>query len=241
MKLREVAALLTVVAVCGLVGIGIGRSYFSEQKVASSPSIMPVVAPSPKKQTPTTSQPENAVPENSSGHELSLQEALAGERIPNEVSQELTIVTVSYWSFDDREHTGQIVVRKNVAEEVKEIFDDLWRARFPIDKVVPISQYDWSDEQSMSDDNTSAFNYRRIENQDALSKHSYGLAIDINPRLNPYIRDGVTRPAGANYDPSVPGTITADGPVVEAFRKRGWVWGGRWRKLKDWQHFEKPF
>ena len=237
MKTREAVVLISIIAICALIGIGIGMSYYSNPRVMPSQSMMPTVMPplsertlsSPKK----ISAPKNVV------KEMTLQEALHGERIPNEISQELTIVTVYYWAFDGDQHTGQIIVQKDLAVEVKDIFDDIEDAHFPIEKIVPISQYDWSDEQSMKDNNTSAFNYRQINDQEALSMHSYGLAIDINPRLNPCIRHGITQPTGAKYDPTVPGTITADGAVVAAFKKRGWVWGGGWRKLKDWQHFER--
>jgi hypothetical protein len=31
--------------------------------------------------------------------------------------------------------------------------------------------------------------------------------------------------------------VTADGPVVRAFARIGWVWGGTWTSGKDYQHF----
>nr|WP_235738874.1 M15 family metallopeptidase [Nocardioides alcanivorans] len=31
--------------------------------------------------------------------------------------------------------------------------------------------------------------------------------------------------------------ITADDPVVQAFARIGWGWGGSWNSLKDYQHF----
>ena len=34
-----------------------------------------------------------------------------------------------------------------------------------------------------------------------------------------------------------PGMILPGGPVVRAFHRIGWGWGGSWRSLKDLQHF----
>jgi hypothetical protein len=91
----------------------------------------------------------------------------------------------------------------------------------------------------MEDNNSSAFNYRNIVGGENLSQHAYGRAIDINPRQNPYIKGDIILPQNAVYATDVPGTIISDGPVVEAFVKHGWDWGGNWQRLKDWQHFEK--
>lgn len=170
---------------------------------------------------------------------MRLDEALIGQDIPQGIVKNLAIVDIEYWSFDGRDHKGQLVVRKDLTEEVKAIFMDIKAAHFPIEKMVPVVKYAWSDADSMADDNSSAFNYRKIQDGHELSKHAYGLAIDINPRLNPYVKKGITLPHGAHHSPEVLGTIIGDGIVVKAFRKRGWKWGGDWHRLKDWQHFEK--
>lgn len=69
--------------------------------------------------------------------------------------------------------------------------------------------------------------------------HSYGFALDINPLQNPYIKGAVVLPKGAVYDPAVPGTLTGTCAVVKTFKRLGWTWGGEWKSLKDYQHFEK--
>ena len=69
--------------------------------------------------------------------------------------------------------------------------------------------------------------------------HSYGYAIDINPVQNPYIKGKIVLPEGAVYDPAKPGTLAASGPVVKCFQGLGWEWGGNWKSLKDYQHFQK--
>ena len=174
----------------------------------------------------------------------SLSEALAGKEIPVEITETLELVTVRYRSFDGAIHQGQTLVHKDLAREVEEIFEELLSIDFPIEKVIPMCAYDWDDLRSMDDNNSSGFNPRFIHRTNRISKHSYGIVLDINTKLNPCVQnDGYTIPYGATYDPSIPGTLFAGSPAVEIFTKRGWTWGGTWESLKDWQHFEKelPF
>lgn len=171
---------------------------------------------------------------------LSLEEALMGNDMPEAVRQSLVLLDVEYISFNQNLHRGQLVVHKDVAQDLEEIFSELRTLAFPINKMVPLSMYDWDDERSMQDNNTSAFNYRCIAGTDRLSNHSFGLAIDVNPLLNPYEQfDGVIVPQGARYDPSRPGTLTKDSPAVSLFLERGWDWGGLWDHNIDWQHFAR--
>jgi hypothetical protein len=170
---------------------------------------------------------------------MTLQEALSGKEIPEEIRALQTLVEVEHWGFDQQWHRGALVVHRELADEVAAIFAEIAAARFPIEKVLPVAHYHWSDDLSMADNNSSAFNYRLAVGKPNLSQHSWGRAIDINPRLNPYLRGELVLPPGAIYDPQVPGTLLENGPVVRAFESRGWTWGGRWTTLKDWHHFEK--
>jgi hypothetical protein len=168
-----------------------------------------------------------------------LDEALGGQNIPGIIKDKLELVTVSYYGFDDKIHKGQILVHKKAVQDIIEIFDFIREIRFPIKKVVPICEYKWSDEESMKDNNTSSFNYRFISGTRVHSMHASGLAIDINPFQNPYIKNHIILPEGASYDTTKKGTITAHSPLVKEFKKRGWSWGGDWKSIKDYQHFEK--
>lgn len=171
---------------------------------------------------------------------LTLEGALSGKEIPEVVRSTLALVEVRYIAADADAHQGQLVVHESLRADVEAIFDELFVARFLIVKAVPICRYGWSDDASILDNNTSAFNYRSIGGTNRLSNHAFGRAIDINPLWNPLVRDGVIEPPGEAYDEQRPGTVVADGPVVKAFRIRGWQWGGEWQNPKDWQHFEKP-
>ena len=73
-----------------------------------------------------------------------------------------------------------------------------------------------------------------------MSNHAFGIAIDINPLLNPYVKKNSVEPEGASYNPELSGTITEDSDVVKIFKSYGWNWGGDWTRGKDYQHFEKP-
>jgi hypothetical protein len=154
---------------------------------------------------------------------------------------DLRLVTVTHWGFDRRVHTGRLVVNARAAPAVVGALRGLFAARFPIRRMELVERYGSSDDRSMAADNTSAFNCRRVEGSTSWSAHAYGLAIDINPLENPYLRRGqVLPPAGRAYlDRSRwrTGMIHAGDAVVRAFAAVGWPWGGSWHSLKDYQHF----
>ena len=170
---------------------------------------------------------------------VTLDQALSGKEIPNTNTKNLTIIDVEYYSFDHRVHRGQVVIHKELAGDIKEIFKLIKEKKFPVKKVVPVNVYKWDDESSMKDNNSSAFNYRFISGTRTFSAHSLGRAIDINPFLNPEIKHGKTSPQGAVYNKSVHGTIIKESWLTHEFYKRGWRWGGDWTTSKDYQHFEK--
>jgi peptidoglycan LD-endopeptidase CwlK len=166
-------------------------------------------------------------------------EALAGTPAPKNIAAKMKLVDITYYGYDDKLHNGQMLVNKNVTEEIEKIFDELLKMKFPIEKIVPITQYKWDDDASMYDNNTSSFNYRNVVGKKTLSKHALGYAVDINPRDNYYIKDGHISPSNGRYDKKNKGTILKNSSVVKLFASYGWNWGGDWKTLKDYQHFEK--
>lgn len=167
------------------------------------------------------------------------EEALKGMEVPNSILKQISLVDVEYYSFDEKLHRGQILINKNAAKDILEIFEFIKSSRFPIAKVIPAVKYNWNDDSSMNDNNTTAFNYRKVKGSKVLSAHSYGLAIDINPLQNPHVKGKIIQPLKGKYDVKMKGTILRDSKLVQEFVKRGWKWGGRWRSSKDYQHFEK--
>lgn len=154
---------------------------------------------------------------------------------------DLRYVTLSFWGFDDRAHTGEMLVHRDAAEPVVAVFRELFAARFPVEDmhVTPVAELH---APNTGDGNaTAAFVCRPTRGSGRWSEHAYGLAVDINPFQNPYVRDGAVTPglAGAYVDRSVvrPGMVVPGAGVIEAFAAAGWGWGGDWHDPLDLMHF----
>jgi hypothetical protein len=152
----------------------------------------------------------------------------------------LRLLTMTYWGFDSRAHTGEMVVSARVATDVISVFRTLYEARWPIRSMRLVDDFGGSDDASMAADNTSAFNCRAVTGGGGWSEHSYGEAIDLDPLENPYVSGStVLPPAAAGYldRPARPGVIHPDDIAVRAFGAIGWTWGGTWTSPQDFQHF----
>jgi poly-gamma-glutamate synthesis protein (capsule biosynthesis protein) len=154
---------------------------------------------------------------------------------------DLRHVTVSHWGLDGTAHTGELVLHADAVDAVVRALEGAFAAAFPIERMALVESFAGDDDASMAANNTSAYNSRPIAGGSSWSQHAFGRAIDINPRINPYVTAARVRPpAGAAFldrTARVAGLITADGPVVAAFAAAGWHWGGSWRSSKDYQHF----
>lgn len=134
---------------------------------------------------------------------MSFSEAIEGTPAPLEIIDSLSMIDVCYYSFDGRKHQGQIIVSREVEDDVYDLFNFIEKILFPIGKVIPIVAYQWDDYKSMADNNTSSFNFRVIEGTTKLSMHSLGKAVDVNPVQNPVIYpNGIVAPEGAKYLPA---------------------------------------
>lgn len=162
---------------------------------------------------------------------------------------DLRYVTIKYVDFDGKEKDGELIVNQKIARDVVEIFYALYENRYPLQEVSLIDKYGASDDRSMEANNTSAFNYRKITGSNNLSLHGYGMAIDINPQINPYVKGSAALPANgkayAQRDAAkctgqyASSMIQRGDLVYRLFTERGFTWGGDWNSLKDYQHFEK--
>ncbi len=172
--------------------------------------------------------------------DLTFKEAIKGTKAPLDVINSLVLLNVVYYSTDNKLHQGQLVIHKDAKQDIEDIFKMMLDQKFVINKVIPIVKYNWSDNASMDDNNTSAFNYRNIAGTNRLSNHSFGRAVDINPFFNPVIhKDGSVSPKGAKYDTTKPGTFSENHPIVIEFKRRGWRWGGNFSQYADNHHFDK--
>lgn len=164
--------------------------------------------------------------------------------------EDLNYVGLKYIDFDGQEQTGELICNKAVAQDMAEIFYELYRNDYRLERVRLIDEYKGDDTASMADNNTSCFNYRVVDGTTNLSKHAYGLAIDVNPYYNPYVVFG-RNSDGSDYI-SPPGSeiyadrsqnfsykIDENDLCYRLFTEHGFTWGGNWNSTKDYQHFQK--
>ncbi len=171
---------------------------------------------------------------------MTFEEAMKGNYCPEDIRSSLCIIDVQYYGFDKSIHQGQLIINKKVKTDVEKVFKLILELKFPVKKVIPICKYNWDDNKSMKDNNSSAFNYRNIANTNRLSLHAKGFAVDINPFLNPVVyNDGHINLKGARYNIKRVGTFHKNHPVVQAFKSLGWRWGGEFNAYKDNHHFDK--
>jgi len=160
---------------------------------------------------------------------------------------QLRFLHVLYYDFNNEIKDGELICNKQIADDLLEIFSTLYDNAYQIDKIQLIDVYDADDDLSCADDNTACFNYRVVAGSTTLSKHALGMAIDINPFYNPYVTypDGKERisPAGsevyADRSNDNPHMIRKGDLCYQLFIDHGFTWGGEWKSLKDYQHFQK--
>ncbi len=165
---------------------------------------------------------------------------------------DLRYVGLLYKDFNGLTQAGELICNCRIAQDMVEIFHELYISDYRIDSIYLVDNYGGDDTASMCADNTSCFNYRVVDGSTSLSKHAYGLAIDINPFYNPYIVFGAGE-GGSDYI-SPPGSeIYADRSASFAYKiddsdlcyrlfiSHGFKWGGDWNSCKDYQHFQKTF
>ena len=160
----------------------------------------------------------------------------------------LRLLTVTQWGFDRKEHDGRLVVHQDAARPLAQVFERLHELRFRIRHMRLADSYGPAGARPSDGDVSASFECRQAvpspcsggTGTGAWSKHAYGLAIDLNPRENPYVGCGRlrdrTRRTYLDRARIRPGMVTP--AVVEAFRQVGWRWGGAWTgDTKDYMHF----
>ena len=160
--------------------------------------------------------------------------------------EDLRYIHVLHKDLDGKTHEGEMICNVYIAYDLLDIFQKLYAANYPIEKIRLVDEYNADDETSMRDNNSSCFNFRFISHTTRVSKHGLGLAVDINTLYNPYVKevDGkkILEPATAekytdrtknfNYK------ISHEDLCYKLFKEHGFEWGGDWNDRKDYQHFE---
>lgn len=174
---------------------------------------------------------------------------------PNVALSDLRYLTISYYNFDHQVKEGEMIVNKAIADDVINIFKELYDIEYEIYSMHLIDDFwtgdgDTSDTASCDANNTSSFCYREITGGGNLSNHAWGCAIDLNPQQNPYVsyKSGSPKWSHENANDYIDRSVVKDHMIVEGdecyniFAKYGFGWGGAWKTIKDYQHFEKkPF
>jgi len=161
---------------------------------------------------------------------------------------DLRLLSLPFRDFAGIEKTGQLIVHKSVAEDVRDVFVALFESKsLAIARMDLIDVFGGNDEASMAANNTSGYNCRKASGSRRLSSHALGLAIDVNPLVNPFVwKKGTSPKGGEAWDTPAertaaagnqPGLITANSAITLAFKAKGWGWGGDWKSSKDYQHF----
>lgn len=168
--------------------------------------------------------------------------------------EDLRYLTIPYYNFEQQVMLGEMIVNKDIEEDVRSIFKELFNNKYEINSMKLIDDY-WqigsggniADNNSIEANNTSCFCYRPVTGGESISNHGYGRAIDINPQQNPYVENGEN--SHRNADEYVNNRYVGEPHVIVAstedscystFTKYGFTWGGNWTNPIDYQHFEKP-
>lgn len=264
--LSAAAALLAVIAAVNLKGLYDTRQAEEEQNMmqaTESPDTMPAVSVTVEPATSSPAPEPTAAPTAAS-----VASRGTAQPIPEDIRQsmmglsyrendhitldELSYLTIPYYDFNYQPQIGHMVVNSALAEEVLDIFAELYEIQYPIERMELVDNYGADDYESIEANNTSAFNYRlSTDGSGRVSQHGLGRAIDINPQINPYVTsDGTGAHENAreywsrdisqwSSDIAKAAYIGTDTEIYDIFISRGWSWGGSWTSYRDYQHFEK--
>jgi len=156
---------------------------------------------------------------------------------------ELSYLTMTHFGFDQRFHTGEMIVNASVAEDVVEVFRQLHEARFPIEQMRVITKEEIDAHPTGDWNDTTSFVCRPAVGSTSWSQHAYGFAVDLNPFHNPYLKGDLVLPELASVytdrDAVRVGMVVPGDVATQAFAGIGWGWGGNWSSLKDWMHFSQ--
>lgn len=175
---------------------------------------------------------------------------LEDDAVPAISYEDLSYLFVLYYDFNGEVQSGELICNKGIANDLAEIFYELYMNEYQIEKIRLVDEYDADDTASITDNNTSCFNYRVVDGTTTLSKHALGCAIDINPFYNPYVvynKDGsgetyISPPGSEIYvdrSKDFPYKIDENDLCYKLFKAHGFTWGGDWNSCKDYQHFQK--
>lgn len=163
--------------------------------------------------------------------------------------EDLRYLKVPYVNYKGKKEVGELIVHKTIAKQTMKTFKKLYSIKYPIYSMKLISDFDGKDFDSIEANNTSAYNCRNVANTDKWSNHAFGTAVDINPIENPYVSSSgkISHEKSLKYrnrvrknpfDVGQNAMLLENDKAVKIFKRNGWLWGGDWKSIKDYQHFE---
>ena len=231
-----------------------------DDKILTTPSPAPVPTETPEVEENTELTEVDNVEETEAFYiepiSEDLKEYMRGKSYADDIDESkvnfdmLRHVVIRYNDFNGDTQIGELVCNELIAQDLLEIFEELYNSGYMLEEVSLIDKYDADDDASMEANNTSCFNYRLVDRSTKLSYHAYGLAIDVNPLYNPYVEYGKGE-GGTDYicptqsvpyayrDEDFPYKIDENDLCYKLFKEHGFIWGGDWNSCKDYQHFER--
>lgn len=100
---------------------------------------------------------------------------------------ELRYLRIPYFDFNGEMRTGEMICNHSIAMPLLDIFHTLFEHRYPVERIQLVDDFQADDDLCCLKNNTSCFNYRTIAGTDTLSRHAFGMAVDVNPFFNPYV------------------------------------------------------
>lgn len=221
----------------------------AQQATSPKPSVKPTTKPAP---TPAK-EDKTVIAEGFYYMKLTdkLKKRITGMSYPKDDDDcqvkygDLRYVKIKHYDFNGEVKEGELIVNKKVAKDVAEIFYELYEKKYKLTSVKLVDDFNQpgSDSASMAANNTSAYCYRRVTGSSRMSHHSFGAAIDINPKLNPYVNGDRVSPKNSlpylDRTRDFEGKIDHDDVCFKIFKKHGWKWGGDFKGDPDYQHFYK--
>lgn len=222
------------------------------------PTAIPTVELTPEPTAEPTPEPTPEITRRGWAEEIpdEVRTQMSGVSMPSSATigyDDLSYLTIPHYDFNYNVTYGHMVVNRNLAEEVLDIFAELFDIQYPIERMELVDNYGGDDYESIEYNNTSAFNYREsTDGSGRLSRHALGRAIDINPQINPYVNSGGTGShsnareywsrdySSWSSDIAKAAYIGYDTEIYRIFvNEHGWEWGGSWSSYRDYQHFQK--
>jgi len=162
---------------------------------------------------------------------------LTNQEIEDLIKSKIKDVNVKYIDFNGDEKNGIIQVNERIVDNIKNTFNGLYNIGFRINNIEPSNGRD--DKELINQNITSCFNYRRAITPTGLgklSKHAWGLAWDINPKVNPAEPNcGMDFQYGCEFGVLKP-------KEIDIIKSNGFNWGGEiFKSFYDSHHFEVPF